>query len=484
MSDGTPNDDATPQATTDAAEGPDTRPRDAPGGTLAAFDVLLQAVEESLVRGDMEGASEILQGARSQAVDASQEQRIQRLEAALATRRTEQDEQVAATLHEIEQALDTGRLMDADQLLFQVGESHADHPFVKSLHDRLTQMRRREVVADVHDMLDEAQALSNARNDARAQEMLIKVQTLAPNDSPELDERIAAVEELLRVQSDRHRAERVEVARRRIRKCLEAGDYKAAKQVIPEVEGSIVRADVMQALREYLVESHEWMIDEKVRLAGISLQDGRYGDAVDALRVAVDLSPGNSWLESQLDEAKAQLVESEETRESDPRWQASKGRFAVFLEDGRFLDAQALIAEAEAQWGRGPTLEGMKEEVADRRRELMEHSLSEARAAHDRGDLDGAHELLADARLIDPEDPGVEKLQDLLTRLPADQGVDVAPPPEAAEAVAEVHRLRDAGQVLEAWKATQALIDTFGDVEPMSSLRRLIAEDMLQGDSP
>ena len=54
-----------------------------------------------------------------------------------------------------------------------------------------------------------------------------------------------------------------------------------------------------------------------------------------------------------------------------------------------------------------------------------------------------------------------------------------APPPEAAETVAEIQQLRGEGKTLMAWKLVQEAIERFGDIEPLDGLRRLIADDLL-----
>lgn len=55
-------------------------------------------------------------------------------------------------------------------------------------------------------------------------------------------------------------------------------------------------------------------------------------------------------------------------------------------------------------------------------------------------------------------------------------------PPEADKALKGIQELRARGERLHAWHAVQAAIEELGEIEPFKTLRKEIADDLLEGE--
>jgi hypothetical protein len=192
------------------------------------------------------------------------------------------------------------------------------------------------------------------------------------------------------------------------------------------------------------------------------------------------LKPNDSGLQTRLDQALKRQIEFEKKLQEDPLWQRQTAAIQVAIVEGRYADGRALLDSAEGRWGQGASLDDLRQRLEQQCQEQLRQTLKAARQAHLDGDRATAEGHLAKAVSLAPKDPSVLNLQETLCRPePTLQGSQA--PPELTAALAEIHQLCTDGHSLAAWRKVQTAIESFGEVEPLRTLQRRIAQEMVDG---
>ena len=448
----------------------------------AAFDLLLKAARECLAQGRFESAGEILDGARAQVGD--DEGRLAKVEGLaeeLGQRRRLRSEGVAEAVQAIEVALGAGQRMDADRLLFQAVEQFGEDPRFDRFHERLEALHRQDFRSDVRALIARADEVSAEGDSVAAQELWFKAQALAPADDGDLRSVLESVGQQILDRTQSQRRQRVAAARIQIEERIEDLDYPGARAVVQALVSSLGSTDGARELQQHLVTTHSEVLNRRVREAGVAFEDEHFGLAARHLRAALVLSPDNPWLQDRLRKVEEKLTEVETRRQADPRWRAQIAELEAVIEGGNPAQAEPALDAAEAEWGEGGTFENLRRRLERRRKERIQEHLGRARAARAEGDLVAAQAAVESASALAPDDPEVLHFEELLRRPPEEDFVGAAPE-EIAEDVREIESLRESGDSLKAWKRVQVAIDRHGRVEPLPTLRRRIADELLTRD--
>lgn len=447
----------------------------------ADYEILLRAFGECLQQGRFDSAREILASARAQAEDDKRREQVEGLGALLDERQTQREAGVQAAVTAIEEALAAGQRMRADRLLFQAVEEFGEHPELARIRGPLETAHRRDFESDVRRLIEEADRTSEEKRDSEAQELVIKARALISTENEALMELLAVVEARIAARTERHRQLRIEEARQQITERLVDLDYPGARAILQALVGSLGAGGDLRALQDHLVSTHQSVLEGRVREAGVSFEHGRFGEACVHLRSALVLSPENPWIQKQLTQAETRLAQQEEARESDPAWRAQLDSIESQRAAGELEAAERSLELAEQQWGVGGVLDEERERLRLARLERFTHLLRGARTARSEGRTDEARKKVELALELMPGNAEAIHLAEVIDRTGHEEALPEAPP-ELVTVVAEIQERRAKGPALLAWKCVQEAIDTHGDREPLSTLRRLIADEMLAGD--
>lgn len=446
-----------------------------------AFEILLRAFGECLQQGRFDSAREILAGAQAQADTEKRREQVEGLGALLAERQAQREAGVAAAVAAVERALEAGERMTADRLLFQAGEEHGEHPELSRLHRRIEVAHRQDFEADVRRLIEQADELSQAGGDSDAHELLLKAKALAPSKDAETQGLLAEVAQRIARRTEIHRGERIAIARQQITDRLVALDYPGARAVLQTLVGSLGSSEGLRELQEHLVGTRQEVLGDRVRQAGLAFEQGRFGEACLHLRAALVLSPEDPWIQRRLAEAERRQHEKEQQRQEDPEWCALLAKIEAQRTAGELGAAERSLELAEERWGVGRILDEEREHLKLARLERLAELLRAARKARSEGRMEIARGEVEKALELAPDDGEALHLAELIDRASEPEDLPEAPPELLAE-VAEIENLRSGGATLLAWKSVQAAIEAHGEREPLATLRRLIADEMLGGD--
>ncbi len=339
---------------------------------------------------------------------------------------------------EVEELLRSGRLIEADRVLFQARESHGPDPELTTMRRRLDELYHRGVESEVRALVSNAEARLSEEDFTSALEILEKARaTAAPGSS--LDREIAAAaDRARRQQQDQRRRRSIAGVEQRLMVLIRRKDFLAARQVLAAAEAELGSPAAVEPLRRLLSRTVDEWIQELVKKAGVAFEGERFATAAECLDKVLALDPGNEWIRNRLARARAGLSRQQE---------ATRRR--------NELDAKARAFLRDA------------EEARDGR-DVLKARLLVAKALELKPDLSEAAAL---ARGLDQQHRAAELELSSLQTAPL--------PPGLMEAFSDIEGRRAAGDSVAAWRRLNDAIEEFGEIETLMKLRRQIAEEIL-----
>ncbi len=342
--------------------------------------------------------------------------------------------------------------------------------------------------------LDEALGLVESDRLTAARELLEEARQLGSGD-PDLVRRAAAVEE--RIAAGERREEELSEVVGRVEELLERGALMEADRVLFQAAESYGFPRRLAAIRRRLDEIHHLELVSEVRSlisqAEENAGSGDYDRALEIVAKARVVAPADPELEREIEASEGRyraLVEQRRSQERERREETRRRiaelvrRAGIAYEAVRFDEAaddlrRALELAPGDSWIRGrlAEAEAQQRQLEERRRRQAEAGsyLRQAEEAERCHDILKARLLVARALELDPESPIARARAMELDRRP----IEPVLTPEAAAAVDRIEALVGSGETLAAWRAVQAAIDELGDIEPFTTLRKKIAEALL-----
>lgn len=449
--------------------------------SLPDFAYLIQAAKESVQRGDLDEADVMLNEAKKQLCEHPQRLAATRsLQREIDQRRAGREEGIRQRLVALEASFGDGELMRADRLLFEATEDFGQDPRFDALRQHLKTLLLQDLESKIETMMEQATELSAERRDIEAMEVMHKAQAMAPPDRQGLQERLKYTTERLRLVTAKHRQERLEEAQRAVDQHLAAFDLAAARAAASAAETELVSPETVSALRRHLQLGISQRVHAEVQAASGACDALRFGLAVAHLRRALSIKPGDDWLQDRLQETAARQQAQERALQQDPAWTSTLASIQEAIVEQRFADARNELAQAEARWGQGASLDDLMQRLESACQEQLRTILQAARRSHQNGEYDTAQEQLAAARRIAPDDPSVRNLAETFER-PRPEPAAAGTTPEVARVLGELEELRQRREHVQAWRHIQSAIETLGEHEPLLALQRRIAEEMVDG---
>jgi serine/threonine protein kinase len=344
---------------------------------------------------------------------------------------------LARLVTEVEELLSSGKLIEADRMLFQARETHGPDPELSTMRDRLDALYQNSLESEVRALLSRVEAHLDEDEFSRAVEILDKARAAAPPGSPLIEEIDAAAAEVRRRSDERRSRRAVDEAERRLLVLIRRKDFTKAREMLSEAETEL-GAPAIKPLRKLLSRTVDDWIQGQVKQAGVAFEAERFGDAAACLEKILTVDPANGWIKNRLERARAgQRRQQEEHRRQQE------------------LDAKAsaLLSEAEQARDRG---------------DLLRARLLVAGVLELKPDLDRATAL---AQILDHHDRAAELETSSLRTTPLSPGL--------MKAYTDVEGLRAAGDSVAAWRRLNEAIEELGEIDTLMKLRRQIAEEIL-----
>ncbi len=340
---------------------------------------------------------------------------------------------------EVEELLESGKLIEADRMLFQAGEAHGPAPELARLRRRLDELYQHGVETEVRTLVSSAEAQLAGQDFTRAFETLEKARTTAPPDSALAGEVAAITERVRRRQEERQRRQSIAELERRLLGLIRRQELNGLREVLDAAEAELGSEPAFESLRRFVAKTIEERIQELVGHAGVAFEAERFAAAADRLRQVLKLDPGNGWIRSRLQAAEAsqrrQAEESRRRQERDARMRGNLRDAAAARDGGDVLKARLLVAKA------------LELKPDDR-------------------------EAAALAKELDRQDRAAELERSGLRTTPLS--------PALMKAYTDVEGLRAAGDSLAAWRRLGEAIEELGEIDTLMKLRRQIAEEILE----
>ncbi len=342
---------------------------------------------------------------------------------------------------EVDELLQSGKLIEADRMLFQAHESQGPSPELTTLRRRLDALYQREAEAEVRELISDAETFLEEEDFTRAFEILDKARATAPPDSPLHGRIAAAIQEAKSRQKDLQNQHAVAEVERRLLILIRRQDFVAARQLLATAGAESDAVTALEPLRRLLSKTIEDWIQGLVKEAGIAFEAEQFEVAADRLGKVLELDPDNGWIRSRLDRAHAGLKRQQEEIRRRTEQEAQARDFLRQAERARdqkdVLKARILVANA------------LKLKPGFQQATALARSLDQ----QDRADR--ATELELSSLRTTPLAPGLMK------------------------AYTEIEGCRAAGDAVSAWRRLNEAIEEFGEMETLAQLRRQLAEEIL-----
>ena len=342
---------------------------------------------------------------------------------------------------EVQELLQSGKLIEADRKLFQAQEEHGPNPELSTMRERLDELYQRGVESEVRVLVSRAEAHMEEEEFTRALEVLEKAGAAAPSGSPLGEEIDATAARARSGQQERKRRQSLAEIEQRLLVLIRRNDFVAAREVLAAAEAELDSPSAVEPLRRLLSRTVDDWIQGLVKQAGVAFESERFDAAADCLTRVLQLDPGNDWIRSRLERARASQRRQQ---------QAARQR------QEREAKARALIGEAEA---------------AREEKDVLRARLLVAKALELKPGLSEAADL---AKALDRQHRATELEQTGLQTTPLSPGL--------MRAYTDIEGLRAAGDSLAAWRRLNEAIEEFGEIDTFMKLRRQIAEEILEDE--
>ena len=351
-----------------------------------------------------------------------------------------QQDPIAKLMTEVEELLDSGKLVEADRKLFQAHETHGPKPELSTMRDRLDALYGHSLESEVRDLLSRVKAHLDEDDFTRAGEILDKARAAAPPNSPLTREIEAAGAEVRQRREERQQALAVADVERRLLVLIRRKDFAKAREMLSQAEAQL-GISATEPLSKLLSRTVGDWIQGLVKQAGVAFEAERFADAATCLEKVLAVDPEDDWIRNRLERARAgQRRQQEELRR----------------QEEQTARAGALLSEAEQARDRGDVL----------RARLLVASALEIRPDFDRA--------MALAKALDEPDRATELEMSSLKTTPLS--------PELMKAYTDVEGLRAAGDPVAAWRRLNEAVEKLGEIDALMKLRRLIAEEILENE--
>jgi eukaryotic-like serine/threonine-protein kinase len=309
-------------------------------------------------------------------------------------------EAVRNTAGTIELQLKKGDLLTAETELRWAVDTYGERPELRTLRDRLQELKAQEAEAQARTLFEEARKLSGAGDLETALERLQQAQTLSPGNA----EVVRLLEEtrqaLRRRQEEREKARELAAAVAEIEAALEKGDYRGAEALLYVAEASFGEQSAFPPLYariEAARKRHEEVSELIAKARGLAAGQDFKGAAKE-LRRATRLDPGNAEATTLLEEteeaARRQAEEKRRTQQIAKDVRSVEER----LRKGDLDGAQRILDEAVAEQGEVEAFQKLRARLNEERRaRALSETVRDIRENLDRGALEPAGALLEKA---------------------------------------------------------------------------------------
>lgn len=278
-----------------------------------------------------------------------------------------------------------------------------------------------------------------------------------------------------------------------VRQALLAGQLERAESLLAEALKGMGPAELFDHLAVELGDARERFEARAARLAEIdaratsALAEERCAEAVDLLREALSLEPGDRALKARIAAAEARLADQLEARRRAKEIADAAARIAAQIEKGAPDEAERALTMAVKLYGAQPAFDELRPRVDALRERLRQDEAealrSRARGLIEAGGFSEAIELLEQAcRLA----PGLSGTDDLLGA--AREGQRLAEEArrrrlEIDQTTLRVDRLILAGRLESAVRLVQDAVGELGEFEDAAGLRARIADEIGRRDA-
>ncbi len=386
-----------------------------------------------------------------------------------------------ALVREVDTLLDSGRLIEADRILFQAKEAYGSTTELTTARERLDKLYQDGAETGIRTLISQASDLAGKGEQAQALEVLDKARAAASS-------RPALRKEVEEAARDLNRPPRrtVDDVERELVALIRDQDLNGARDLLAEAEAERSEDPAFEPLRRLLARTVEERIHDLVKQAGLAFETEDFAAATDFLRQVLELDPGNSWIRERLDKSRAALRrQQEEARQAEER-AAELRTIEQSIAAGDLETAANGLQVAAARLGDHLEFTEAAERLEDRRREARVSSLiRQAERARKGKDVLKARLLIAEALELRPGDRDAESLAKTLDEEQREAEMQLSPlrtaPLSAGlmKAYTDIEGLRAKGDSLAAWRSLLGAIEEFGEIDTLVKLRRLIAEEVL-----
>ncbi|MEM7585430.1 MAG: protein kinase [Acidobacteriota bacterium] len=384
---------------------------------------------------------------------------------------------------EVDQLLQSGRLIEADRVLFQARETHGSTAELTTMKARLDAQYQRGVETEVRALMSRADLLTRDDDYTQAYEVLEKARAAAPPRSALIGEVDRAITGLRDAQQEQRS---ITAVTSRLDGMIERQELAAARDMLARAEVASADEPAFSALRERLERVTSGRVQELVQQAGLAHEGQRFETAVSLLQQVLEIAPDNTWIRKRLARAEAahqeQVAAARRQREMEDELVAIRGLIA----DGDPNVATRRLQSAISRLGNSPAFAELEQQLAEMRAAAeVRFFCRQAEEARAEDDILKARLLVARALELEPSDNEAAALAKALDRehraaeLRLSAAAEPSLPPEQAAALAEIQAKRAAGQQVTAWRLLQEAIETFGEVGAFTAMRRQIAEEIL-----
>ncbi len=199
---------------------------------------------------------------------------------------------------------------------------------------------------------------------------------------------------------------------------------------------------------------------------------GNFSRASQALERVLDQGPGDSSVEALLSDSQKRLAAEQETSAIERECVAIR----KLIEHDDLETAESQVLVAESRFGRRSDFTQLSDEIAEHHRRRVSDLIGAAGRAFEAADLPRAATLLRRAHQLEPEDDWIR------ARLRQAEAGQTSRSP-ADTSLAEIKRLRAAGESVAAWQRLKQLLDTGSEDPRLEQLQRQLAREIL-GDEP
>ncbi len=410
-----------------------------------------------------------------------------RLLTTLDAKQAEHSAAIDTLVEEVDRLLQNGKLIEADRVLFQAREAHGTAPELTTMRTRLDALYQTSVKSEVRTLMSRADLLVQNDDYSQALEVLEKARATAPPRSSLAGDVNGAIDNLRRGHNERQARRSITEIAHRLDVMIQQQELVAAREMLNQAEVELGADPAFQALRKRLASTFSVRIQEIVKQAGVAYEGQDFATAAHYMRQVVELEPDNAWIRKQLEQAEIAHSEQEDEAQLERATTEQLAAINDLITAGDLKAAAQRLHAATTRLGPCDAFCELEQRLAELREEAeIRFFCRQAEEARAEDDILRARLLVAKALQRRPADPDATNLARVLERehRAAELRLSTAPAtamtPAQSEAFSEIEATRAQGDPVAAWRLLQEAIETFGDVDAFTLLRRQIAEEILE----